>query len=262
MKKYLLLFCFVLFAFRGVHGQIAVGDSAIDFSLPDTTGTFISLHDFTGDIIVLNFFAHWCVPCYSEAPMLEDSVWQVYQHQGVTVLGIGFQQTTANIRFFADSTHVTYPLLMDTAATVFNAYGVPFLPHNFIINQQGYIAHVDGIAGFNIPLMVHIIDSLLNSTSINDRGNPALPGKTLILFEAYPNPFNGRVNIEFQLNESTPVELKIFDVAGRLVIQKKMSLNRGSHTIPIEMGDFSSGLYFYSLQANQETRSSRFILQK
>ncbi|MFQ5585141.1 MAG: redoxin domain-containing protein, partial [Calditrichia bacterium] len=242
MKKYLLLLYFILFLLHGVRGQIAVGDSAINFSLPDTTGTFISLHDFAGDIIVLNFFAHWCVPCYSEAPLLEDSVWQVYQNQGVTVLGVGFQQTVENIRFFADSTHVTYPLLMDSAATVFNAYGVPFLPHNFIINQQGYIAHVDGIAGFNIPLMVHIIDSLLTNTSINDRGEPALIGKTLILSEAYPNPFNNRVNIEFQLNKSAPVNLKIFDVAGRLVIQRKMSLNRGSHTIPVEMGDFSSGL--------------------
>ncbi len=57
-----------------VSAQVHVGDSAPDFTLPDTAGNGISLSDFSGDIVLLNFFATWCVPCQVEAPQLEDSI--------------------------------------------------------------------------------------------------------------------------------------------------------------------------------------------
>ena len=239
-----------------------MGDSAINFNLPDTNGNIISLDDFTGDVVVLNFFAHWCVPCYSEAPMLEDSVWQAYLNSGVTVLGIGFNQTVSNIQFFADSTHVTYPLLRDTAATVFNSYGVPFLPHNFIIDQNGIVAHVDGVSGFNILVMIDKIDSLLNITSINENPSFLTINKNLILNNAYPNPFNSTVIIQFQLNKTSSISLEVFNIMGQVIIDKEFMFDSGIHDLPIEMKNFSSGQYFYSLKTNDEIEIGRFILQK
>ncbi len=261
MKRIFIIICLV-FLIRPAFAQITVGDSAINFALPDTNGNSISLQDFSGDVIILNFFAHWCPPCYVEAPMLEDSIWQAYQNQGVTVLGIGHMQSIDNIRFFADSTHVTYPLLRDTAAIVFNGYGVPFLPHNFIIDQSGYVAHVDGVQGFDIQLMVHIVDSLLATTSIERKASLAKILENLVLLNAFPNPFNSRVNIKFGLKKSSPLELEIFDITGEKIVQEKFQFGVGTHSIPIDMTGYSSGIYFYTLHAGEERQVGRFVLQK
>jgi len=262
MLKHSYILIILLFLISPILPQVTVGDSAINFALPDTNDTIISLQDFSGDIIILNFFAHWCAPCYVEAPMLEDSIWQAYNNQGVTVLGVGYNQSISNIRFFTDSTHVTYPLLRDTLATVFNEYGVPFLPYNFIINQNGYVAHSDGVQGFDIQLMVHIVDSLLTATSIKSNENPSKIAENLELLSAYPNPFNNQVNIKFEIKSIGPLELEIFDITGKRIIRENIQFAVGTHTISIDMSSYSSGIYFYKLQQIEDKEIGRFILQK
>ena len=69
-------------------GQYEIGDAVQDFTLEDLEGNQVSLYDFLGDIIVLNFFATWCPGCNEEAFFLEHEIWQVYQDKGVQVVAV------------------------------------------------------------------------------------------------------------------------------------------------------------------------------
>jgi peroxiredoxin len=88
MPRKIIIQLFFLILCRICYAQVSVGDPAINFNLPDTNNVYHTLQEFSGDILLINFFASWCIPCQEEAPLLEDSIWQVYGNQGVTVLGI------------------------------------------------------------------------------------------------------------------------------------------------------------------------------
>jgi peroxiredoxin len=239
-----------------------MGDSALSFTLPDTSGNFVSLDDFSGDVILLNFFAHWCVPCYTEGPLLEDSIWNAYKNRGITVLGLGHMSTNANIQFFSDSTHVTYPLLKDTAATIFNNYGVPFLPHNYIIDQTGIVAYVDGVSGFNIRKLVNVVDSLVNiSDIINGTFDPHQIDR-LEIYPAFPNPFNSIVKLNFRILKPALVTISVFDITGKRVSEISQHFGGGIQSLSLELNNISSGVYFYSIKALDKRKIGKFILQK
>src|SRR5262245_4143670 len=66
---------------------IAAGDTAPEFSIRSDTGRTVSVPNFGGKLLVLNFWATWCPPCIEEAPSLSEFA-RTYQSKGVVVLGI------------------------------------------------------------------------------------------------------------------------------------------------------------------------------
>lgn len=119
-----------------------VGKSAPNFSLamlPDSKST-LSLSNFKGKSVVLNFWASWCDPCKQEAPLLE-STWKHMQAQGknVVFLGIDFQDSSSNGKSFLRLYNITYQNAVDASGSVASAYGVTALPHTIFINQHGMV---------------------------------------------------------------------------------------------------------------------------
>lgn len=256
MKTLLLLLILPL----AVFAQPVVGDPAPDFTLPDTAGNPISLSDFTGDIVLLNFFATWCVPCQIEAPQLEDSIWQVYRQQGVTVFALDFQEPVDPLKTFINQHQLTFPIARDTAGAVASLYGMQILPTNILINRSGHIAWMEG--GFDIPKMIHLIDSLLAPSEINKPGDAGVPPQSLTLLGSYPNPFNSQTNIQITLREAGSIRLQIFSITGQKLSNRKMWLAQGNHSIPVQMPTRASGIYFFTLNFRNENRMGRLILQK
>ena len=79
----------------------------------------------------------------------------------------------------------------------------------------------------------------------------------------YPNPFNPITNIEYELPISGRVELKIFDIAGRLVHTLVDEFKTaGSHLVSFNASDLSSGVYFYTLKTAGYTRTLRMVVLK
>jgi peroxiredoxin len=241
------------------NSQLAVGDTAINFTLPDTNGAEISLQNYSGDVILLNFFASWCVPCSVEAPQLQDSIWNVYKNRGFTLIGVDFQEPLFPLINFIDYYSLTFPIVRDTAGNVFNDYGLIVLPSNVLIDQNGIVAWAE--AGFDIPVMRGIIDSLLQITSIPLGKAEKLPSQ-IELNSVYPNPFNNQTNIEVRIQSSALATLKIYDTVGRLLKSTKHNLLSGINSVKVDMTDYSGGVYFYSIAANGETASGKFLLYK
>jgi cytochrome c biogenesis protein CcmG/thiol:disulfide interchange protein DsbE len=105
----------------------------------------LALASLRGKVVVLNFWASWCVPCKSEAPRLE-AAWQRYRQQGVVVLGVDSQDFTGDAKRFVRKHGITYPNVHDGPGDVFPKYGVTGFPETYFVDRRGRLIG-DRVAG-------------------------------------------------------------------------------------------------------------------
>ncbi|HEV3232923.1 MAG TPA: redoxin domain-containing protein [Candidatus Dormibacteraeota bacterium] len=115
-----------------------VGQAAPDFSGTDLDGKPISLSQFKGKPVVLNFWASWCGPCRAEQPALLNIV-RDYQPRGVQVVGITVRDNLDQARIYRDEFKVPYPSLFDQAARLAYAYEVDAPPSSVFIDRNGIV---------------------------------------------------------------------------------------------------------------------------
>jgi len=108
---------------------------APDFSLQRFDGGQLSLADLHDQVIIVNFWGSWCAPCREEAPVLEK-VWQEYQGQDVTFIGIAYKDTEGKARAFLDEFDITYPNALDPGNRIARSYRVQGVPETFFIKDR------------------------------------------------------------------------------------------------------------------------------
>lgn len=121
----------------------APGYLAPDFTLTSTTGETVSLSDYRGQVVVLNFWATWCGPCRYEMPALQRVSQEL--NGPAVVLGVNQGEDAAEITRFAATVGVDYPLLLDSDSATNRRYRVRALPTTLFIDANGVIQ--DQIAG-------------------------------------------------------------------------------------------------------------------
>ncbi len=120
--------------------QDAVMKKAPDFSLQDINGKTVRLSDYSGKVIILNFFATWCPPCREEIPDFIELVNTIDKGR-FAIIGISVEKgDEGTVRKFAAVKKINYPVLVDDGF-VSKAYGsVSSIPTTFIIDRNGNIA--------------------------------------------------------------------------------------------------------------------------
>ena len=119
--------------------------AAAGFTLPalGQSGQQVSLSQYNGKPVIVNFFASWCPPCQQETPLLAS--WYKQQHGHVVLLGLDENDTTADALKFAHAKGVSYPIGFDPQVKVALAYNVDGLPQTFFLNaQHRIVGHVLG----------------------------------------------------------------------------------------------------------------------
>ncbi|HEY8731421.1 MAG TPA: TlpA disulfide reductase family protein [Candidatus Limnocylindria bacterium] len=117
-----------------------VGKPAPAFVLPSLAdGTPVSLEQYKGKIVVLNFWASWCVPCKEENPALTE-VWERYRGTDVVLLGIVFQDSTDAARAYTARLGNTWTSALDENGQMALSYGVFGPPETYFIGADGIIA--------------------------------------------------------------------------------------------------------------------------
>ncbi|MBI1881564.1 MAG: redoxin domain-containing protein [Chloroflexi bacterium] len=129
-----------------LHGEeqsllALIGEPAPNFTLTDLAGQPVALSDYSGKVVLVNFWATWCPSCLSELPDYE----QVYQQHGgsagdFVILGVNLQESQSQVEDYSTGLGVTFPVLLDTDGNVTTRqYQVTGMPGSFIIDRQGII---------------------------------------------------------------------------------------------------------------------------
>ncbi len=141
------------------------GNMAPEFSVQYYDGyewedqTVSSLNDFKGKVVVLNFWASWCVECRYEADLLEQA-WKDYRDADVIFLGVAYVDVEPKSREYLQEFSVTYPNAPDLRSLISGAYEITGVPETFIIDQQGEIAYVE-IGPISAPTLYGQINQLI-----------------------------------------------------------------------------------------------------
>ena len=129
----LMIYVFCIGCASGIKKGTLVGQAAPDFTLKDLNGNRVSLSDFKGKVVVLNFWATWCGPCRVEIPHI-DALYQKYKDQGLVVLGINAERNHEKVEEFAKA-KVSYTVLLDGETQVENMASRAFRPP-FILTKR------------------------------------------------------------------------------------------------------------------------------
>ena len=136
----------VLLGVRLSRGDSQLGEvklhpyPAPNFAMTLFGGDTFSLTQQHGKVVVLNFWASWCVPCQQEAPTLEQ-VWQRYRDHNVVFVGVDIKDTPDDARTFLQRYVATYPNGFDSQKQIYIDYGVYGLPETFVVDQSGMVVH-------------------------------------------------------------------------------------------------------------------------
>ena len=132
-----------------------IGRPAPSFTLREVgTGSTISLEQFKGKPVVVNFWATWCGPCYEEHPVLVANARAL---PNVQFLGVVFQDTEDKIQRFLNDRGSAYPTVIDDAGKTAIAYGVGGVPETFFLDASGKI-----VAKYSGPLTSELLQNNLS----------------------------------------------------------------------------------------------------
>ncbi len=123
---------------RGEHPPAPDATRALPVLGASAHSTLASLR---GKVVVLNFWASWCEPCQTEAPLLEHAQGSLERHRA-TVLGVTYQDASPDSEGFVRRFHITYPVVRDTTGEFASSFGTHQVPESFIINRQGQIVAI------------------------------------------------------------------------------------------------------------------------
>ena len=114
------------------------GNHARDFRLEGLDGTDVSLSDFGGKVVLINFWATWCAPCRAEVPDLQ-AAYEAHQSDGLVILGVNVEESRAAVEPFVADFGMTYPVLLDETGDVLKLYRAIGLPMSILIDREGLI---------------------------------------------------------------------------------------------------------------------------
>lgn len=155
-----VLFIAFVFSCKGPEtcGPVSIGDTAPDFTYKDIDGKTVSLSEFRGKVVLVEFWATWCSPCRIITPVLND-LYKQYKDKGFVILALAQKdEGTETIRSFVKENKMQYPVLLSDR-NVITCYNVTGIPVTFLIDRDGKIAskHI----GYSHEMMFELPNQIL-----------------------------------------------------------------------------------------------------
>jgi len=123
---------------QAAETAIQVGNAAPDFTLTDLEGNEVSLADFQGKYVFLDFWASWCSPCRNESPNMVKA-YEEFGGENFEIVGVSLDKTAEPWRKAVEEDNMTWTLLHDPQGDVANTYGVQSIPFTLLLDKEGNI---------------------------------------------------------------------------------------------------------------------------
>jgi len=170
------LFLFIAMTFVGgtVFGQVAsepdkatllIKDQTIpSFKFEISKGKVVSISDYKGKIVLINFFATWCGPCRRELPLVQEQIWNKHKaNPKFAMLTFGREHSWDEVLKFGKNLSFSFPLLPDLKRKVFGLFASEGIPRSFLIDETGKIIYLSqGFDEVHFAELKNLIDSKLN----------------------------------------------------------------------------------------------------
>lgn len=172
MKFFLLFTLFLSFNAYSTQQLEPYAGNNEEFSLDDIQGQQHTLSDYSGKVVLVNFWASWCPPCIHEMPELKK-LKKHFSNQPFEIVVINVGEKKYKVRKFTKVIKLDLPILLDTASDTFNNWGVKTLPTSFLIDNEGKVRYrVRGNPGWELDETLTIIERMLQeSTSSKPTSN-------------------------------------------------------------------------------------------
>jgi peroxiredoxin len=113
----------------------------LGFTLPDLTGQQRRLDEFSGKVVVVNFWASWCRPCIEELPSIHRLIEEM-RGKPFAVIGVNVAESAMRVRTAAGRLGMQFPVLLDTDSKVFNGWGATVLPTAYVLDRSGQVRYI------------------------------------------------------------------------------------------------------------------------
>ncbi|MFQ5881741.1 MAG: peroxiredoxin family protein [Candidatus Methylomirabilales bacterium] len=162
----LLLLLLMVLPARAQHPAPESDHLAPDFSLPDLQGKMVSLSQYKGKVVLLNFWATWCPPCRLEMPTMEKA-YRKYKAQGFKVVAVSVDAGPKSVvNHFLRELGLSFQVLLDPQMATLRTFRSFSLPTSFVIDRQGVIRFRElGYRDWTDPESTKLLEALLSEAS-------------------------------------------------------------------------------------------------
>jgi thiol-disulfide isomerase/thioredoxin len=136
-----LICCFMTSITRAVDLEVYPETTKYPpFELDSLDGRYHSLGDYRGKVVVVNFWASWCVPCLREMPSLQR-LDEKFGDRPFVIVAVNVAEPRNIVSASRDRMKIDFPILLDPEKAAMNAWGVRILPTSYLLDTEGQIRY-------------------------------------------------------------------------------------------------------------------------
>lgn len=137
--------------------------NAPDFKLKNLSGDIVALNNFKGKIVLLNFWATWCLPCKEELPSMQR-LYKKLGTRGLEVVAVSIDRDNPDkVKKYIDQYNLTFSILLDPGQEARKSYFIMGLPTSYLIGADGRLkGFISGAREWDSPSSIKMFSALIN----------------------------------------------------------------------------------------------------